>query len=140
MSEELGISRIAVSLPESLLNTFDDVLEVRNYASRSEGIRDAVRMYVTHNDWVSQTEGENLAVISLVYSPDQQNLASQVTELERKNREIIKISLISDMSDAKRLGILLLRGESIRLREIFQQIQGIKGMAFAKMSVISCRT
>lgn len=140
MNEEPGIARIAVSLPESLLNTFDDVLEVRNYASRSEGIRDAVRMYVTHNEWVSQVEGEHLAVISFVYSSDQQDLAFQVTELERKNREIVKVSLISDLSDAKRLGILLLRGESLRLREIFQQIQGLKGMAFAKMSVISCRS
>ena len=58
--------RIGVSLPEKLLSRFDEIILHRGYSSRSEGIRDAIRNYIVHYEWMSDVQGERVGVISLV--------------------------------------------------------------------------
>ena len=43
MVNESDLSRIGISLPENLLEKFDEIITIRGYSSRSEGIRDAIR-------------------------------------------------------------------------------------------------
>jgi metal-responsive CopG/Arc/MetJ family transcriptional regulator len=38
--------RIGISLPENLLNMFDEIILQRGYSSRSEGVRDIIRSEV----------------------------------------------------------------------------------------------
>jgi hypothetical protein len=41
MSGDTELSRIGISLPKNLLDKFDEILALRGYSSRSEGIRDS---------------------------------------------------------------------------------------------------
>jgi CopG family nickel-responsive transcriptional regulator len=52
--------RIGVSLPDNLLTKFDGIIEQRGYSSRSEGIRDAIRSYITHYEWMNDVKGRRL--------------------------------------------------------------------------------
>ncbi|MDD3399093.1 MAG: ribbon-helix-helix protein, CopG family, partial [Candidatus Methanomethylophilaceae archaeon] len=52
------LSRIGISLPKNLLDKFDEILNYRGYSSRSEGIRDAIRSYITYYQWMSDVKGE----------------------------------------------------------------------------------
>ena len=52
--------RIGVSLPEKLLSRFDEIILKRGYSSRSEGIRDAIRNYIVHYEWMSDVQGSEL--------------------------------------------------------------------------------
>ncbi|HML04802.1 MAG TPA: ribbon-helix-helix protein, CopG family, partial [Methanobacterium sp.] len=45
--------RIGVSLPDTLLGKFDEIIEKRGYSSRSEGIRDAIRSYISYYEWMA---------------------------------------------------------------------------------------
>jgi len=45
---EQELARIGVSLPENLLEKFDEIITKRGYSSRSEGIRDAIRGYICY--------------------------------------------------------------------------------------------
>jgi len=56
--------RIGISLPENLLNKFDEIIMNRGYSSRSEGIRDAIRNYIVNFEWMSDVEGERVGVIT----------------------------------------------------------------------------
>ncbi|MDD1696360.1 MAG: ribbon-helix-helix protein, CopG family, partial [Methanoregula sp.] len=47
MTMDSDLSRIGISLPSHLLDKFDDIINQRGYSSRSEGIRDAIRTYIT---------------------------------------------------------------------------------------------
>ena len=55
---EQELMRIGVSLPEKLLSRFDEIILKRGYSSRSEGIRDAIRNYIVHYEWMSDVQGE----------------------------------------------------------------------------------
>ena len=48
MTFENDLSRIGISLPKNLLDRFDEIINARGYSSRSEGIRDAIRTYITY--------------------------------------------------------------------------------------------
>jgi len=64
---ERKLMRIGVSLPGELLDKFDKTLLKRGYSSRSEGIRDAIRTYNQHYEWMQQIKGKRSATISIVY-------------------------------------------------------------------------
>ena len=44
--------RIGVSLPDNLLGKFDEITKKRGYSSSSEGIRDAIRSYISYHEWM----------------------------------------------------------------------------------------
>ena len=66
MVGDSDLSRIGISLPENLLNKFDSIIDKRGYSSRSEGIRDAIRSYITYYEWMNDVEGERQGVITMV--------------------------------------------------------------------------
>jgi CopG family nickel-responsive transcriptional regulator len=57
---EQDLMRIGISLPEKLLNKFDEIILQRGYSSRSEGIRDAIRNYIVSYEWMSDVQGERV--------------------------------------------------------------------------------
>ncbi|MCG7854363.1 MAG: ribbon-helix-helix protein, CopG family, partial [Methanoregulaceae archaeon] len=58
MTIDTELSRIGISLPKNLLDKFDEIITYRGYSSRSEGIRDAIRSYITYYKWMSDVTGE----------------------------------------------------------------------------------
>jgi CopG family transcriptional regulator, nickel-responsive regulator len=74
---EQDLMRIGISLPESLLNKFDEIILKRGYSSRSEGIRDAVRSYIVNYEWMSDIQGERVGVITILYSHSQRGVGKQ---------------------------------------------------------------
>jgi len=58
MNADDDLSRIGISLPKSLLDKFDEILNHRGYSSRSEGIRDAIRTYISYYQWMADVKGE----------------------------------------------------------------------------------
>jgi CopG family nickel-responsive transcriptional regulator len=62
---EDDLSRIGISLPKNLLDRFDEILNYRGYSSRSEGIRDAIRTYITYYKWMADVKGLREGVITM---------------------------------------------------------------------------
>ncbi len=54
---ETELMRIGISLPDTLLSKFDEIVEKRGYSSRSEGMRDAIKSYISHYEWVNNVKG-----------------------------------------------------------------------------------
>ena len=90
---EQELMRIGVSLPEKLLSRFDEIISQRGYSSRSEGIRDAIRNYIIHYEWMSDVEGERVGVITIVYSHHQRGLVDSLTDIQHEFGSIINSSL-----------------------------------------------
>jgi CopG family nickel-responsive transcriptional regulator len=67
MTIDSELSRVGISLPKNLLDKFDEIINYRGYSSRSEGIRDAIRSYITYYKWMSDVRGERQGVITMIY-------------------------------------------------------------------------
>ncbi|MDE4908660.1 nickel-responsive transcriptional regulator NikR [Methanogenium marinum] len=136
MSHESDLSRIGISLPKNLLDRFDEILEYRGYSSRSEGIRDAIRTYITYYKWMSDVTGERQGVITMVYDHEQRGLLQVLTEIQHEYLDVIQSSLHSHVSHDKCVEIILLRGDGVKLKNIAERLMSQKGVESVKLTTI----
>ncbi|UUX91249.1 nickel-responsive transcriptional regulator NikR [Methanoplanus endosymbiosus] len=137
MSQESDLSRIGISLPKNLLDKFDEILEYRGYSSRSEGIRDAIRNYITYYRWMSDVTGERQGVITMVYDHEHRGLLQTLTEIQHEHTDIIQSSLHSHVSHDKCLEIILVRGDAGDIKKIAESLMAQKGVESVKLTTIA---
>src|SRR5512146_149070 len=109
MDQEL--MRIGVSLPDNLLDRFDEIIKKRGYSSRSEGIRDAIRNYIIHYEWMNEVEGERIGVITLIYEHEQRGLVSSLTDIQHMYTGLIRSSVHVHLDHDNCMEIVMLQGE-----------------------------
>ena len=136
MSHESDLSRIGISLPKNLLDRFDEILEYRGYSSRSEGIRDAIRNYITYYKWMSDVTGERQGVITMIYDHEQRGLLQVLTEIQHEYLDVIQSSLHSHVSHDKCVEIILLRGDGAKIKDIAEHLMSQKGVESVKLTTI----
>lgn len=129
--------RIGVSLPENLLSRFDEIILKRGYSSRSEGIRDAIRNYIVHYEWMSDVQGERIGVITLVYSHSQRGLVENLTEIQHESGDIIQSSLHIHLDHDNCLEVIVLRGEGKDVRITTEKMMSLKGVKHVKLTTTS---
>ena len=129
--------RIGVSLPEKLLSRFDEIILHRGYSSRSEGIRDAIRNYIVHYEWMSDVQGERVGVITLVYSHGQRGLVENLTEIQHEAGGIIQSSLHVHLDHENCLEVIVLRGEGQDVRKAAEKMMSLKGVKHVKLTTTS---
>jgi CopG family nickel-responsive transcriptional regulator len=130
------LSRIGISLPKNLLDRFDEILNYRGYSSRSEGIRDAIRTYITYYKWMSDVKGEREGVITMVYDHEQRNLLQAITEIEHEYHDIIKASLHSHVTHERCLEVILVHGDGTQLKALAEKLMAHKGVESVKLTTI----
>ncbi|MFA5330840.1 MAG: nickel-responsive transcriptional regulator NikR [Methanoregula sp.] len=136
MTPEEELSRIGISLPKNLLERFDQILEYRGYSSRSEGIRDAIRTYITYFQWMADVKGERKGVISIVFNFEQRGLLETITDIQHDYRRIITASLHSSVTDTRGLEIILVHGEGAEIKEFAEKLMSNKGVESVKLTTI----
>ncbi len=133
---EQDLTRIGVSLPENLLEKFDEIITKRGYSSRSEGIRDAIRGYIRYYAWMSEVEGGRVGTISLVYDHGQRGLVNSLLDIEHEFSEIIRSSIHMHINHEMCLEVLLVRGDARDVKEVTERIMTIRGVKHVKLTTI----
>lgn len=137
---EQELMRIGVSLPDNLLDRFDEIIKKRGYSSRSEGIRDAIRNYIIHYEWMNEVEGERIGVITIIYDHDQRGLVNSLTDLQHDYMNMIKSSVHVHLDEDNCLEIIMLKGEGKSVKEIAEKMMALKGVKHVKLTTISPNT
>lgn len=129
--------RIGVSLPENLLNKFDEIIQQRGYSSRSEGVRDAIRNYIVNFEWMNDIDGERVGVITIVYDHAQKGLEDNLTEIQHDFGSTIKSSLHVHLSQNTCLEVVVLRGNGEDVRKTAERMMALKGAKHVKLTTTS---
>ncbi|MFA4955878.1 MAG: nickel-responsive transcriptional regulator NikR [Candidatus Methanoperedens sp.] len=133
---EQDMARIGVSLPENLLERFDEIITKRGYSSRSEGIRDAIRGYIRYYAWMSEVEGERVGTISLVYDHNQRGLVNSLLEIEHEFSGMIRSSIHMHINHDMCLEVLMVRGEGRDVKAVTEKIMTLRGVKHVKLTTI----
>ena len=129
--------RIGISLPENLLNKFDEIIMNRGYSSRSEGVRDAIRNYIVNFEWMSDVEGERVGVITILYDHSQRGLMDNLTEIQHDFGSIIQSSLHVHLDQDICLEVVVLRGDGTEVRKAAESMMALKGVKHVKLTTTS---
>ena len=134
---EQEIMRIGVSLPENLLTKFGYIIAQRGYSSRSEGIRDAIRNYLTHYEWMSDLQGERVGVITMVYSQAQHGLVDSLIDIQHDLGKIVHSSRHVHMDHDNCLEGIVLKGEGNDVKKAAERMMALKGVKHVKLNTTS---
>lgn len=133
---EQDLSRIGVSLPENLLEKFDEIITKRGYSSRSEGIRDAIRSYIRYYDWMGEVEGERIGILSMTYDHSQRGLVSSLLDIEHEFSAITRSAVHVHISHDECMEVVMLRGEGKDVKSIAERVMALKGVKNVKLTTI----
>ena len=115
---------VSLSVGEPTLRKFDDALRRRGYSSRSEAFRDAMKDFITAEDWGLQV-GRNALILAVLYERDEPK--AQLSLLRHKYEEI-RTMLHTHLDEVNCLEIFIAEGVNSRLKEIIRSVRGIRGV------------
>ena len=129
---EVGTTRISMSLPPGLLETFDRVSRQSGYGDRSKALQAVMRSFIS--DFETGLKGGNIVgSIVMVYNHETRGADQAITETSHHHRQSIVSSLHAHIDAAHCLCALLVRGK-------VQDIAGLEGELKRQKGIIQVKS
>jgi len=126
------LTRISISLECALLTAFDQHLAAKSYATRSEAIRDLIRDRLIREQ-AEQSQGEQVAVVTLVYDHHARELANRLIEKQHHHHELVVSSMHVHLGERHCLEVTVLRGEAAKIRHLGDELLATKGVLHGEL-------
>jgi CopG family nickel-responsive transcriptional regulator len=121
------LTRISISLESPLLEAFDQLSATKNYATRSEAIRDLIRDRLLREE-AKQGTGEQVAVVTLVYDHHARELAARLIDKQHHHHDLVVSSLHVHLGERHCLEVTVLRGSSASVKHLGDELLATKGV------------
>ena len=125
--------RIGVSLPDTLLGKFDEIIEKRGYSSRSEGMRDAIRSYISHYEWINDVKGDRIGTIAVIYDNTKKGLSNILTNIQHNYSHLIRFSVHVYLDRENCFELIFINGKGEDIAELAEAIMALKGVKLSKL-------
>ncbi len=132
---DLSATRISMSLPPELLDTFDKVSRQSGYGDRSKALQAAMRAFIS--DYETGLKGGNVVgSIVLIYNHETRGTDEAITEKSHQHRQSILSSLHAHIDAAHCLCALLVRGKVQDIAGLEGELKRQKGIMQVKSSYL----
>ena len=133
---ENQLMRIGVSLPGDLLEYFDKIIMERGYSSRSEGIRESIRTYNQHYEWMQEIQGKRAATISMLYDCTKRGIAENLAAIQHEYTNLINSSVHFQIENNSCFEVIILNGEGKKIVELAEKILSLKGVKNLRLTTV----
>ncbi|WXG47058.1 MAG: nickel-responsive transcriptional regulator NikR [Candidatus Atabeyarchaeum deiterrae] len=137
---EEGVVRVSMSLPNDLLEDFDETAKKKGYFKRSEAIRDALRNFILESKWATDENSILAGTISMVYDHEVRSLVDKLIDLQHDSGVLIKASLHLHLDEHNCMEILALEGKAKELKRLSESMISKKGVKTLKLTILHART
>ena len=121
------VSRISVSLPETMLRDMDQMVNDRGFGSRSQALVNMIHQYITEHR--HQYGNEIMAgTINLVYDHTIPGLQKQLAELQHNYLDEVISSLHVHLQHEQTMEVILVQGPAQKLKAIADKMQSCHGV------------
>ncbi len=126
------LTRISVSLPETLLSQFDHMVSEREYESRSQAISDLLNQKL--NEHREEIGEEVMAgTINIVFDHSVPNLQKKLADIQHNYIDEVISSLNVGLENAKTMSVFLVQGPGKRLNMIANEMISNRGVITGKL-------
>jgi CopG family nickel-responsive transcriptional regulator len=130
------MTRITISLEAALAQAFDEYCAEKGYANRSEAVRDLIRDRLVRRQH-EQAEGEQVAIVSLVYDHHARELSAKLIDKQHHHHELVVSSLHVHLGERHCLEVSILRGPAEQVRHLGDELLATKGVLHGEMTFTS---
>lgn len=126
-SSKEKLCRISLSLPERLVQDFDNMVAEKNYDSRSQAFVDMI--YKQLNDHFEEAGEQVMAgTINFVYDHSVPNLQKSLAELQYAHIDEVISTLNVNLAEAQTMSVVLVQGPANKLRQIANKMISQRGV------------
>ncbi len=111
-------------MDDAVLKSLDEIAQRRNYRSRSEAVREALREFVDVSEW-GKEGGQSSVILAVIY--EKGNPKADLAMLQHRFDEI-RTMLHTHLNEVDCLQIFVAEGPTTRLKELIGQIRRVKGV------------
>ena len=91
-------------------------------------------MFISEHKW--RTEGRVVGVITIIYNHDIGNVDEKLTDIQHKYIEEIVTSLHVHLSSDKCLQVIVVKGDSRKIRNLVNELMNLKGVLAVRTSLL----
>ncbi|ULA64115.1 MAG: Putative nickel-responsive regulator [Nitrospira sp.] len=125
--------RFGVSLDQRLLGDFDRHIQQRQYATRSEALRDLIRNQLVEEEWGRNRE--TVGTITFVYDHHVRDLTSKLTDIQHDYHGKILSGMHVHLDHDHCLEVLVVKGKGSEIRKIADALVSVKGVKHGKLTM-----
>jgi CopG family nickel-responsive transcriptional regulator len=122
-------------MPKELLKELDAVLGEKRSATRSEVLRQAIRMYVSEYKELYRLGGNVIATVTVLYDKTDKN--EELYRLQHEFSDMITAYLHSHLTETSCLEVMVVKGSSERLKSLIDGLKANKPVRQIKFSVMT---
>jgi CopG family nickel-responsive transcriptional regulator len=126
--------RFGVSIPPPLLEKFDELIDEKGYANRSEAIRDIIRDRIIEREW--ERGGMVVGTITVLYDHHIRGVMEHLTELQHGYGEVCSTMHVH-LDDRTCLEVIVVRGDAQKITNLADQMIATKGVIHGKLVMTS---
>lgn len=126
------LSRISISLPQSLLNELDWMVNGRGFESRSQAISELIHQGLAD---YKLDRGEDImaGTINLVYDHSIPGVQKRLADLQHEYIDEVISSLNVNLMQQQTLGVILVQGPAQHLKDIADKMISSRGVITGKL-------
>lgn len=128
------LARFGISIPKELLKAFDEYLEKKHYANRSEAIRDLIRQKLVEEEWRESKE-DVIGVITYLYDHHKRELTERLIDLQHDYYDRIITTQHIHVDHERCLEVILVKGKANEIKELADKIQAQKGVLHLNLAL-----
>jgi len=129
-----NLKRFGISMDETLLKQFDQLIQEKGYENRSEAVRNLVRDALVKNAW-EDDEQYVAGSILIFYDHHQREVLHALTETQHSMHDVILATTHFHLDHHNCLELIVVKGKSRDLRLLSDQLISTKGVKYGKFTV-----
>jgi CopG family nickel-responsive transcriptional regulator len=134
------MQRFTISLDDDLAEAFDALIAQRQYANRSEAVRDLLRAELDKSVLEEVQSGDCVASLSYVFNHHERDLAERLTALAHDHHDLTLCTMHAHLDHDDCLETQLLRGKTAAVRAFADLMIAERGVRHGKLNLISAVT
>ena len=131
-----NLVRFSVTVPENLLEEFEQRYYASNRNNRSEAIRNLMRKYISGERW-RYNAGEIFATVTIVYDHHTNGLTGKLTAAQHDYGDMIICSTHAHISHETCLECIITKGLSEDIQKFVETLRSIRGIKSLNVNVAS---
>lgn len=127
--------RFGVYIPEDLGRELEVCMRRLGIGSKSRVVQEALRLFIAEHRW--RLSGSVVGAIGVVYSHGVGHADEELTDIQHNYLDVILSSLHVHLDKENCMLIIVVRGDSGRLKSLLESISRVRGVKVARPLLLS---
>lgn len=127
--------RFGVYIPPDLAKELYEYMSKLGVTSKSHLIQEALRLFLAEYRW--RVSGKVVGAIGLIYNHDVGDIDEELTDIQHKYLDIVVGSFHIHLDKENCLLMIVVRGESKRIKNLLDEIIRVKGVKTARTLLLT---